>query len=996
MVQAPIYHSSWHHGFTDWDMRRLLLLLVAASALCASAINDGNKTTTDINATNVDAELANLIDIMWEGAGLPTGIPYFNASGTYLSWDFYNFTFDGVDMNNAVWINGSQSTSALTTEVTQLLIWCAGHSANSFNSNDGGPLIDFVMQYGGFDIIAVDMPNENHENLPYERFFAPIVLALNWALSQRSYDNVTMSGISGGGWTTAVYAAFDRRVTRSVPVAGVWPFYLRFSEALYPSSLGDHEQQLPNITQNYMDLFAMALAYNRESIHVFNSDDSCCFAGGDGEEYVDEIRRAGVSLNGSFGMEVNINTQHTADPSIWPFILNLWTPRIITWLLDDAPGTTVVDQLGVMTATSSGSILKQQPPLGTTDGFSYYMDDSDDEIVLDHEVFEGEPYGMQYAIRFSAAYTTPAGQYGILFGIFKGGSPFAGPTVFANTAKSGAADPSGPIQFRDRSNTAYAVATPTGGYNDGVNRTWVFQRRIIGHTPQHMALEIFMATPGNNFTFIQGLVLPDVDNHNTFDFGYLLSRQTGVDQGNKGYFDNMYYMVGSAYDPDVLGGFAEHATVILELDDAFEVLDTGDNLNNSHAVGDGVTLNVTGLAPDNGTSAYFNESDIQCPWYHELLPGSREYAIEFYAAWDTSDAGTVFSFAGLQVAVNVPAAGQVQLSQSTLHANKTLATNASTSFNDGVARHFLLQRRRTRPYPADQWYFQVYVDGWLVAKLELYDVRHMDTVATGDLHWGSSLGDSPYFAGTLDRLKYRVGYSLTGEQALTALTAEPVFYRPPPPIQYVRTGFGCDPDRRYTGRTQSAGVSTLLYIGYGALCSCIVIGTMAAFMVMEAADEKVPYQGFGLFVSGTVVFALTVIPAYAMLDGYEHRQELGETSTTGMLTGGAALSVVGLLIHFIPPHRITYALGPLMVVAGWGLLVPALYLSKTPAGKFLAVCGGAAAAQALLPMAWRTVLQSDDIGYLTNARIFLFCTSVASVAGLICALMVSLEGPCQL
>ena len=979
--------------YTTW----LWISLVCGGLLGAQAINDGNKTTTDINATNVDAELASLIDIMWEGAGLPTGIPYFNASGSYLTWDFYNFTFDGVDMNNAVWINGSQSTSGISTEVTHLLIWCAGHSANAFNANDGGPLIDFTMQYGGYDIIAVDMPNENHENLPYARFFSPITLALNWALSRRSYSNVTISGLSGGGWTAAVYAAFDRRVTRSVPVAGVWPFYLRFSESLYPNSIGDYEQQLPNITQNYMDLFAMALAFNRESIHIFNSDDSCCFAGGDGEGYVDEIRRAGVSLNGTFGMEVNVNTLHTPDPSIWPFILNIWTPRIFSWLFDDATGTTVLDESGLMTATSFGDVLKRQPPLGTADGFSYFMDDVNDEIVLDHKVFEGEPYGMQYAIRFSAAYTTPPGQYGMVFGLYKTWVPFSGPTVLTNTDQSGTIHNTGKIQFRDQSNIAYALGTPAGGYNDGVNRTFVFQRRIIGHTPQRMALEAFVATPGSNFTFIQSVVLPDVANHNTFHVGYMLSRQTGVDQGNLGYFDNMHYMVGAAYDPDVLGGFLEHTTVILELDSDVEVLDTGDALNNSFTVGDAVILNVTGLAPDNKSGALFNGSDLQYPWYHELLPGSREYAVEFYAAWNSSDVGTVFSFAGLKVTVNEPSVGQVQLSQSTLHANKTVATtNVITSFNDGEARHFLLQRRRTRPYPADQWHLQIYVDGALASQLELYDVRHMDTVDAGDLHWGSDLGGAPYFTGTMDRLKYRVGYSLTEEQAAASPSTEPVFYKPQPPIYHVRSGFGCDATRRYTGRTQPRSVSTLLYLGYGTLCSMIVIGAMAVAMDMNAEDSKLPYQGFGLLVVGTVVFAVTVIPAYTMLDGYEHRKEMGESSTTGMLAGGAALSAAGLLVHFVPPHPLTYKIGPVMVATGWGLLVPTLYLSKTPAGKFMAIAASAAAAQALLPLAWRTLAQSDADAYFNGPRMLLLWVSITAVVGLVCALFASLEGPCQL
>src|SRR5882724_11589473 len=60
------------------------------------------------------------------------------------------------------------------------------------------------------------------------RFFVePIAAALNCLLADGGYRSVYMVGLSGGGWTTTLYAAIDPRVRRSYPVAGSLPQYLR-------------------------------------------------------------------------------------------------------------------------------------------------------------------------------------------------------------------------------------------------------------------------------------------------------------------------------------------------------------------------------------------------------------------------------------------------------------------------------------------------------------------------------------------------------------------------------------------------------------------------------------------------------------------------------------------------------------------------------------------------------------------------------------------------
>jgi len=68
---------------------------------------------------------------------------------------------------------------------------------------------------------------------PIKYFLEPTALALNY-LKKRSHSDhfpryrvFHMTGLSGGGWTTTLYAAIDPSIRCSFPVAGTIPLYLR-------------------------------------------------------------------------------------------------------------------------------------------------------------------------------------------------------------------------------------------------------------------------------------------------------------------------------------------------------------------------------------------------------------------------------------------------------------------------------------------------------------------------------------------------------------------------------------------------------------------------------------------------------------------------------------------------------------------------------------------------------------------------------------------------
>jgi len=111
-------------------------------------------------------------------------------------------------------------------------------------------------------------------------FLEPIVVGINHFIHRfPDYNDVSMLGLSGGGWTTALMAAIDTRIDLSIPVAGSYPLYLR---ELYQSE-GDAEQSWPALYEDrasWLDLYILgAHGPGRRQIQLNSQFDSCCFYG---------------------------------------------------------------------------------------------------------------------------------------------------------------------------------------------------------------------------------------------------------------------------------------------------------------------------------------------------------------------------------------------------------------------------------------------------------------------------------------------------------------------------------------------------------------------------------------------------------------------------------------------------------------------------------------------------------------------------------------------
>lgn len=151
---------------------------------------------------------------------------------------------------------------------------------------------------GGYSVLGVFMPHMRpgdctgaHEKMfdvkttgsPIRFFLEPTAISLNYlkdptkaaAADFPRYRAFHMIGLSGGGWTTTVYAAIDPTIRCSFPVAGTIPLYLRSG-----GSIGDREQFEPSFYSlaGYPDLYVLgASGHGRKQIQVLVRRDDCCF-----------------------------------------------------------------------------------------------------------------------------------------------------------------------------------------------------------------------------------------------------------------------------------------------------------------------------------------------------------------------------------------------------------------------------------------------------------------------------------------------------------------------------------------------------------------------------------------------------------------------------------------------------------------------------------------------------------------------------------------------
>jgi len=137
-------------------------------------------------------------------------------------------------------------------------------------------------------------------------FFHQLAIGINYVKAQFDYDDISMTGYSGGGWTSTLYPALDPRIDNSFPIAGTMP------RSFLDPATGDFEQKIVNRMYNiatYLDFYYLAATgAGRRHIQMLNLNDPCCFAAAGLEdeiaEYETGVQQRLGTRGGSFSVYV--------------------------------------------------------------------------------------------------------------------------------------------------------------------------------------------------------------------------------------------------------------------------------------------------------------------------------------------------------------------------------------------------------------------------------------------------------------------------------------------------------------------------------------------------------------------------------------------------------------------------------------------------------------------------------------------------------------------
>ncbi len=309
------------------------------------------------SAAEIAAKRSRLVAHVWKGAGLPAGQPYvvrgISAPGFA--------TLTQVSRIDELTVPLRYGVRSKVFHVLPARAW--NRRIVVYHNGHGEPLDTMLRTIqclldAGFSVLACAMPflHWNTQQItdpvdPAKRvdivghsdlrrwesaafstltfFLEPVAVALNHVIAAYRPSSVQMIGLSGGGWTTTVYAAIDPRITRSYPTAGSLPFHLRPGAPNTQSSIGDWEQRLDTQPAfygiaGYLDLYVMAaIGPGRRQIQILNRFDACCFAGVGHRSYAPAVaNRVDVIGGGHWEvLEDATHDQHTISPFALSVIL---------------------------------------------------------------------------------------------------------------------------------------------------------------------------------------------------------------------------------------------------------------------------------------------------------------------------------------------------------------------------------------------------------------------------------------------------------------------------------------------------------------------------------------------------------------------------------------------------------------------------------------------------------------------------------------------------
>lgn len=279
--------------------------LLLFSGLAYGLVDDRNIT---INSTaDVTSRREALVNFIWGAGGFPSGTLPSSVALNVPSPVAALTNLERVDTLNLSMEAGQSGVAHHFIPVrknNRLVVVHHGHACSFDDSpalSDTGSGMQRTINgllADGYSVLAVYMPHMrpgdcgtvSHDSMfslpvsagsPMKFFLEPVAVSLNYLKTRSAadgfpvYQDFHMVGLSGGGWTTTVYAALDPTIKFSFPVAGAIPLYLRSG-----GSVGDLEQTLAAFytIAGYPDLFVLgSYGAGRKQVQILNRLDDCCF-----------------------------------------------------------------------------------------------------------------------------------------------------------------------------------------------------------------------------------------------------------------------------------------------------------------------------------------------------------------------------------------------------------------------------------------------------------------------------------------------------------------------------------------------------------------------------------------------------------------------------------------------------------------------------------------------------------------------------------------------
>ena len=136
------------------------------------------------------------------------------------------------------------------------------------------------------DAAALDLVGSNALGL----FYLSMRRGLDYLAAMPQVDpaRLGMTGVSGGGWQTAILAALDNRVAVSVEVAGIGALQ---SNITHPIDTDEIEEDATDLSQGEDYPLFVAMRAPRPTMLIHNAEDTCCFRAALVKPYIyDQVR----------------------------------------------------------------------------------------------------------------------------------------------------------------------------------------------------------------------------------------------------------------------------------------------------------------------------------------------------------------------------------------------------------------------------------------------------------------------------------------------------------------------------------------------------------------------------------------------------------------------------------------------------------------------------------------------------------------------------------